>query len=78
MLALLPIKTSKTIVVAMSSNIRHDNFCQSSSAAVTLRPPPLDSETGGMESSGQRLIFSNGKTKRKAFFKTKIYLKREK
>ena len=34
----------------------------------TLTVPPLDSETGGMESSGQRLISLNSKTKRISYF----------
>jgi hypothetical protein len=35
---------------------------------VTLTVPPLDCEGGGLENSVLGLIFSNGKTKRKAFF----------
>ena len=41
---------------------------------VTLRPAPLKSERGGLESSGQRLIFSIGKIKRKLFFLSLFFL----
>ena len=50
----------------ISSYIRYEDFLRPSSS-VTLRGPPLDSETAGQESSGQRLISSIGKTKRIAF-----------
>ena len=45
---------------------RNKDFCPSST--VTLTVDPLDSERGGLESSGLRLISSNGKTKIIAFF----------
>ena len=34
---------------------------------------PLDSETGGLESSGQKLISLNGKTKKKHIFVVCIF-----
>ena len=40
-------------------------------ACITLRPPPWILKWGGLESSGQRLIASIGKTKRIAFFSAK-------
>ena len=40
----------------------------SSAVYVMLRLPPMDSETGGLESSGRRLISLNGKTTMLAFF----------
>ena len=41
-------------------------------------PPSLDSETGGLESSGQILISSNGKTKRIAIFSAKQIFSKKK
>ena len=55
--------------LACKSYIRYEEFrplfvlCSSSSG-----DPPLDSETGGLESSGQRPISAINKTKRIAFF----------
>ena len=42
------------------------SFCCCSS--VTLRPPLLDSKTGWLQSSGQKLISFDSKTKGKVFF----------
>ena len=68
----LPILTpaQSSISIYHPSYIRHENvhLLRPSFHNAQTTPPPLVSETGGLERSGQRLISLNGKTKIVAFF----------
>ena len=56
--------------VKKKSYIRKEKYCPATTTAmyVMLRLPPLDSETGGLKSSGQKIISSFGGTKKIAVF----------
>ena len=61
---------------ACKSYIRYEDFRPSDFVRplfFKLRGPPLNSETGGLESSGQRPISAINKTKRIAFFSPVIF-----
>ena len=64
----LHINTKHKYRLSETSNIRHKNFRPSCSVLCNAQTtPPVIPKWGGLESSGRRLVSSNGKTKRIAF-----------